>query len=33
MDFDFKRLMACDEPFLGIVPGKAATPWVRSLSQ
>jgi hypothetical protein len=26
MDFDFKRLMECDEPFFGIVPGKAAYP-------
>jgi hypothetical protein len=24
MDFDFKRLTECDEPFFGIVPGKAA---------
>jgi hypothetical protein len=29
MDFDFKRLMACDEPFFGIVPGKAAYPMGR----
>jgi hypothetical protein len=30
MDFDFKRLTECDEPFFGIVPGKAAYPmgWV-----
>jgi hypothetical protein len=26
MDFDFKRLIECDEPFFGIVPGKAAYP-------
>jgi hypothetical protein len=26
MDFDFKRLMECDEPFFSIVPGKAAYP-------
>jgi hypothetical protein len=26
MDFDFKRLTECDEPFFGIVPGKAAYP-------
>jgi hypothetical protein len=26
MDFDFKRPTECDEPFLGIVPGKAAYP-------
>jgi hypothetical protein len=24
MDFDFKRLTECDEPFFGIVPGKVA---------
>jgi hypothetical protein len=24
MDFDFKKLTTCDEPFFGIVPGKAA---------
>jgi hypothetical protein len=29
MDFDFKRLMACDEPFFGIVPGKVAYPMGR----
>jgi hypothetical protein len=29
MDFDFKRLMECDEPFVGIVPGKAAYPMGR----
>jgi hypothetical protein len=30
MDFNFKRLTECDEPFFGIVPGKAAYPmgWV-----
>jgi hypothetical protein len=30
MDFDFKRLTECDEPFFGIVPGKAAHPmgWI-----
>jgi hypothetical protein len=26
MDFDFKRLTECDEPFFGIVPGKAVYP-------
>jgi hypothetical protein len=26
MDFDFKRLTECDEPFFGIVPGKVAYP-------
>jgi hypothetical protein len=26
MDFDFKRLTECDEPFFDIVPGKAAYP-------
>jgi hypothetical protein len=26
MDFDFKRLTECDEPFFGIVPRKAAYP-------
>jgi hypothetical protein len=26
MDFDFKRLTECDEPFFGIVPDKAAYP-------
>jgi hypothetical protein len=26
VDFDFKRLMECDKPFFGIVPGKAAYP-------
>jgi hypothetical protein len=26
MDFNFKRMTACDEPFFGIVPGKAAYP-------
>jgi hypothetical protein len=29
MDFDFKRLIECDEPFFGIVPGKAAYPMGR----
>jgi hypothetical protein len=29
MDFDFKRMIACDEPFFGIVPGKAAYPMGR----
>jgi hypothetical protein len=24
MDFDFKRLTECNEPFFGIVPGKVA---------
>jgi hypothetical protein len=30
MDFDFKRPTECDEPFFGIIPGKAAYPmgWV-----
>jgi hypothetical protein len=33
MDFDFKRLMECDEPLFGIVPSKAAYPmgWVSLL--
>jgi hypothetical protein len=26
MVFDFKRLTECDEPFYGIVPGRAAYP-------
>jgi hypothetical protein len=26
MDFDFKRLIECDEPFFGIMPGMAAYP-------
>jgi hypothetical protein len=29
MDFDFKRLTECDEPFFGIVPGKVAYPMGR----
>jgi hypothetical protein len=29
MDFDFKRLSECDEPFFGIVPSKAACPMGR----
>jgi hypothetical protein len=29
MDFDFKRLTECHEPFFGIVPGKAAYPMGR----
>jgi hypothetical protein len=29
MDFDFKRLTECDEPFFGIVPGKTAYPMGR----
>jgi hypothetical protein len=29
MDFDFKRLTTCDEPFFGIVPNKAAYPMGR----
>jgi hypothetical protein len=29
MDFDFWRLIECDEPFFGIVPGKAAYPMGR----
>jgi hypothetical protein len=29
MDFDFKRITECDEPFFGIVPGKATYPMVR----
>jgi hypothetical protein len=29
MDFDFKRPTECDEPFFGIVPGKAAYPMGR----
>jgi hypothetical protein len=33
MDFDFKRLTECNEPFFGIVPGKVAYPmgWVSLL--
>jgi hypothetical protein len=26
MDFDFNEMTACDEPFYGVVPGKAAYP-------
>jgi hypothetical protein len=26
MDFDFNKMTACDEPFYGVVPGKAAYP-------
>jgi hypothetical protein len=26
MNFDFKRLTECDEPFFGIVPGKVTYP-------
>jgi hypothetical protein len=26
MDFDFNKMTACDEPFFGVVPGKAAYP-------
>jgi hypothetical protein len=29
MDFNFMRLTECDEPFFGIVPGKAAYPMGR----
>jgi hypothetical protein len=29
MDFDFKRITECDEPFFDIVPGKAAYPMGR----
>jgi hypothetical protein len=29
MDFDFERITECDEPFFGIVPGKAAYPMGR----
>jgi hypothetical protein len=29
MDFDFKRLTKCNEPFFSIVPGKAAYPMGR----
>jgi hypothetical protein len=29
MDFDFKRLTECDEPFFDIVPGNAAYPMGR----
>jgi hypothetical protein len=29
MDFDFKRLMECDEPIFGIMPVKAAYPMGR----
>jgi hypothetical protein len=24
MEFDFNKMTACDEPFYGVVPGKAA---------
>jgi hypothetical protein len=24
MDFDFNKMTACDKPFYGVVPGKAA---------
>jgi hypothetical protein len=26
MDFDFNKMTACDEPFYGVVPSKAAYP-------
>jgi hypothetical protein len=26
MEFDFTKMAACDEPFYGVVPGKAAYP-------
>jgi hypothetical protein len=26
MEFDFNKMIACDEPFYGVVPGKAAHP-------
>jgi hypothetical protein len=26
MEFDFSKMTACDEPFYGVVPGKAAFP-------
>jgi hypothetical protein len=26
MDFDFSKMSACDEPFYGVMPGKAAYP-------
>jgi hypothetical protein len=26
MEFDFNKTTACDEPFYGVVPGKAACP-------
>jgi hypothetical protein len=26
MEFDFNKMIACDEPFYGVVPGKAANP-------
>jgi hypothetical protein len=29
MDFNFMRLTECDEPFFGIMPGKAAYPMGR----
>jgi hypothetical protein len=29
MDFDFKRLTECDEPFFGMMPGKAPYPMSR----
>jgi hypothetical protein len=31
IDFDFKRLTECNEPFFGIVPGKAAYPLGRAM--
>jgi hypothetical protein len=29
MEFNFKRLTTCDEPFFGVVPGKVAYPMGR----
>jgi hypothetical protein len=26
MEFDFSKMIACDEPFYGVVPGKVAYP-------
>jgi hypothetical protein len=26
MEFDFSKMTTCDEPFYGVVPGKAAYP-------
>jgi hypothetical protein len=30
MDFDFKRLTTCDEPFFGTALARRPTPWVGS---
>jgi hypothetical protein len=29
MEFNFSKMIACDEPFYGVVPGKAAYPIAR----